>query len=946
MSFLIRNKTAGAIDVDDLGIQVAAAADFDLLQLAPQDVQSSGLPGGDLNTSIIAGDVVVLDPKDGTTELSVANSIIVTQIHNNPPWGVTGAYINELEDVDTTGAVTGDILQLDGSGNYVSITPATLAGSMNFDDLGDVIDGAGHDSGKFYILQGDGTNLVSVDGATDTTLFIPFLEDTTGSVVSGGVQTDITLTYNAGTNKIDASIDDNFLRNTGDTLDSGSLTIASGASIVIQSGAIITIIDAPINGTDAANKIYVDNIAQGADAKESVHYGTTPGGGNLGGTYNASGGTGGTGAITGIPTTTIDGFVVAVSDRIIVKDQTDIKQNGIYVITAIYASPVSMDMERAPDHDGSPSSEVSAGNFAFIELGAINGNTSWIIIGDGILTLNTDDIVWTQFSGAGSFTAGAGLGLNGTDFFLDVNNLISVAITGSDEIAFNDVSDTDLTKKRTFDNVIADLGLYTSGNLTASDGVLITGSDIQMDITNLTATAPALSSEIVFDFSGSGTHNKTTIASLFDNLNVPYGITTNGILVRTADDTYVSRIIIADTTADQIGILVTNGDGVAGNPEIGLDITGTTVSGASMTSTDEFIGFNGVDNLAFTGQQIADGVSIILGGLGNAYTIIQGETGSTVAASSTDTLAFLNATNGGIVTVASDGAPDSVTFAFDLPDLAVGVGTIDFTDELAVGEGVNTVKYTFNDVVDDLGIVSGVSTLTGILVSDGAGNYSSTTIVADGVGNTDGLVVTNGNGVAGNPSVGLDINGNVAAAENLAATDEVIVYNASTSANEKMTGQEVADGVSVLLGFGGLSVTTINGQEILTLVDTTRSDKILSVGDTSVTWSENKIGNNDWIEIGNSVDALSGYVVPLNATIVKITAHTSDNKGITKPIQLYIDGVLDGTIGTFAGGAGEDTFRNVTLNIDVTQDQKLRLRGGTGGTIEDTVITLWLKWRG
>jgi len=946
MSFIVRNISLGAVALDDLGLEIALSEDYDMLQEPAADVQASGAVGGSLNVEINAGNLIVLDPRDGVTPLSQADSILVVQVHNDPNWGIRGAVINDLDDVDTSGATTGDVLQLGGGGSYTVVPPSTLAADIALGDLSDITDSTGHTAGEFYILQGDGAGgHTMVDGATDTALFVPFVEDTAGLVAAGGVQADVTLTYNIATNRIDISVDDNFLRNTGDTLDSGTLNISSGASVVIATGASLSIADTPTTGTDAANKAYVDSVAQGTDIKDSVHHATTPGDGDIGGVYSAVGGSGGTGAFTGA-TDTMDGSVVHLADRIIIKDQTDAKQNGIYVVTAIGGSPQTADYERAPDHDGSPASEVSSGNLAFVESGAINGNTSWIVTGSGILTLNTDDINWTQFAGSGSFTAGAGLGLNGSEFFLDINNLSSIAVVGTDELAFNDTTD-DTTKNRTFDSVIADLGILTDTNLTASDGVLITGGDIQLDITGLASGgAPSLLAEMVFDAGGTGIHNKATVADFFNGLNVAYGIAADGILVRTADDTYANRTIVTDIVAGEEGITINNGDGVLGNIEIGIDITGQTLSGNVMASTDEMLMFDGTNNVKVTGQQVADGVSAILGGLGNAYTTINGDTGSATAGSSTDTLAFLGAVNGGITTVATDSAPDTVTFAFDLPDLLAGVGTVDVADILAVGEGVNTVSYTFQEMVDDLGIVNGVGAGTGILVGDGAGNYSNVSIAVDGVGALDGLAIANADGTAGNPTVGLDINGSPAAGEDLAATDKVIGYNVSGTANESFTGQEVADGVSTMLGFGGLAVTTINGQEVLTLEDTTRANKILSVGDTSVTWSENRVGNNDWMQIGSAVDADSGYIVPLNATVVKVTAHTENDNGNVKPMLLYIDGALNSTIGTFAGVAGESQFVDATLNIDVAQGEKLRIRGGTGGQIEDTVITVWLKWRG
>jgi len=81
-------------------------------------------------------------------------------------------------------------------------------------------------------------------------------------------------------------------------------------------------------------------------------------------------------------------------------------ENGIYVVTTAGSNG---GMERAPDQDGDPANEVSGGNFTFIELGSTLAQTGWVLQGDGILTLNTDDMDWVQFNAATSITAGDGI---------------------------------------------------------------------------------------------------------------------------------------------------------------------------------------------------------------------------------------------------------------------------------------------------------------------------------------------------------------------------------------------------------------------------------------------------------------------------------------------------------------------------------------------------------
>ena len=84
----------------------------------------------------------------------------------------------------------------------------------------------------------------------------------------------------------------------------------------------------PTQDQDAATKSYVDNVVNGLDVKESVQVATTA---NLASTYNNGAGTltaSSNGALS------IDGSAASTNDRILVKNQTDSKQNGIYVVTA------------------------------------------------------------------------------------------------------------------------------------------------------------------------------------------------------------------------------------------------------------------------------------------------------------------------------------------------------------------------------------------------------------------------------------------------------------------------------------------------------------------------------------------------------------------------------------------------------------------------------------
>ncbi len=145
----------------------------------------------------------------------------------------------------------------------------------------------------------------------------------------------------------------------------------------------------------------------------------------------------------------------------------------------------------------------------------------------------------------------------------------------------------------------------------------------------------------------------------------------------------------------------------------------------------------------------------------------------------------------------------------------------------------------------------------------------------------------------------------------------------------------------------GMTITTINGQPMLTLVDTTRTDKILSVAEQNLVFSENRLDNLDWIDIGAAVDADSGYIMDFDGTVVFATGHCENTNAFSKTIHLFINGVDQGSLGTLSGGANA-TFINTTIDLNFSQGDRIRLQAqdGISGFIEDTVVKVSVKWRG
>lgn len=149
----------------------------------------------------------------------------------------------------------------------------------------------------------------------------------------------------------------------------------------------VTGLAAPTNPADAATKNYVDLAVQGIKAKSSVRVATTV---NI--------------ALSGIQT--IDGISVVAGDRVLVKNQTTGVSNGIYIVNAsIWTRAIDM------------STGDARGIYCFVEEGSTQADTGWLCISDlGSDLIGTNNLNFTQFSGAGQFIGGAGLVRTGNTF--------------------------------------------------------------------------------------------------------------------------------------------------------------------------------------------------------------------------------------------------------------------------------------------------------------------------------------------------------------------------------------------------------------------------------------------------------------------------------------------------------------------------------------------------
>jgi hypothetical protein len=149
---------------------------------------------------------------------------------------------------------------------------------------------------------------------------------------------------------------------------------------------LVTNLANPVSAQDAATKAYVDNLSQGLDVKSAVRATTSSN-------------------ITLSGEQVVDGVSLVTGDRVLVKDQTNSAENGIYIVAAgTWTRSLDADTDE----------EVKNGLFVFVEEGLTFSNSGWTLTTPNPITLGTTGLTFSKFSSAGEVNAGAGLTKTGS----------------------------------------------------------------------------------------------------------------------------------------------------------------------------------------------------------------------------------------------------------------------------------------------------------------------------------------------------------------------------------------------------------------------------------------------------------------------------------------------------------------------------------------------------
>lgn len=416
-----------------------------------------------VSTATIAS--LSIDGLDDVVIANVADKQYFVYDSATSKWVNADLNINDIVELNVSSPVDGDFLVYDNA----------TSKWVNLDvDSDDIEEGA--------------TNLYYTNDRADARIAAASIDDLSDVVISGTSAGDL-LVWNGSqwVNQV-VKISD----------------LADPNANVSMNNFNITNLATPTQAGDAATKEYVDAVSEGLHIHASVVAATTDTLAALSGdTVTYSNGTNGIGATLTLSTalSEIDGITLSNGDRVLVKDESTLAHNGIYVRTS------STVFTRSDDFN--TPTEIAGGDFVFVTGGTLYNSTGWVQI-DEVTTVGTDPIDWDQFSGAGTFLAGAGLDLTGTTFSIGTgevvatmiaNNAVETAKINNNAVTTAKIADLNVTTDKLADNAVTTAKIATNA-VTAvelADDAVDTAAIVANAVTDAKIAANAVTTAKILD---------------------------------------------------------------------------------------------------------------------------------------------------------------------------------------------------------------------------------------------------------------------------------------------------------------------------------------------------------------------------------------------------------------------------------------------------------------
>jgi hypothetical protein len=310
------------------------------------------------------------------------------------------------------------------------------------------------------IAQISNTGVLTLPTSTDTLVGRATTDTLTNKSISGSTNTLTNIPNAALTNS---------------SLTIGTTNIALGATSLTLGGLTsVALTQDPVLALEAATKQYVDTlVSSGITYHAPVKYEVPSG--NLTATYNN--GAAGVGAtLTNAGTLvafTPDGVVASVNDRILIYNQTNQFENGVYVVTTVGSGSVAWVLTRASDADTyalkSPNG-LGNGDAFFITSGNTGAGETYVCNTVGVITFGTTAITFVQISATQIYSAGTGLTLSGTQFSITNTGVVASTYGSASAVPVFAVNAQGQITTVTNTNIAIAASQVTSGTLAVAQG--------------------------------------------------------------------------------------------------------------------------------------------------------------------------------------------------------------------------------------------------------------------------------------------------------------------------------------------------------------------------------------------------------------------------------------------------------------------------------------------
>ena len=245
------------------------------------------------------------------------------------------------------------------------------------------------------------------------------------------------------------------------TLGLGTIATQNASGVSITGGSV-TGLGSPSSDSDAATKIYVDNLVAGLKTRIICRVATTA---NIDLTADLQNGD------------TLDGITLVTGNKVLVKNQTTVADNGIYTVVA------SGTASRNTDYD---SIAELAGQIVVVQEGDTHADDLFLCTTDTSATLGVSDITFTQvFPSSGGTVTQVAVADSGSSEFTVTGSPITSS--GTISLAVNSIANTKISGLGTAST--QDVGT-SANNVVQLDGTAKLPAVDGSQLTNIDAASP------------------------------------------------------------------------------------------------------------------------------------------------------------------------------------------------------------------------------------------------------------------------------------------------------------------------------------------------------------------------------------------------------------------------------------------------------------------------